>query len=175
MVMHANSLNTFVTAMYSVPSRPLQFSYNIEGMRCEFTLTTIGGELRSVPAPNPNAARNISRQSQSRAGSVANDPEPSNNARTASQQEMPPPSLPASRLGANRSARLGSNNNGLSSQRSAAIENDPDSLFLPDDPEDEDRRWNPAEEQNDDDQDMLGWAPSAQEVSAVLLGCEQYH
>lgn len=166
MVMHAASLNTSVTAMYSVPARPLQFAYSIEGMRCEFTLTTIGGELRSVPAPNPNAARNISRQSQSRAGSVANDPTPSINARTASQQEMPPPGLPASRLGANRGSKLGSNSNYLSSQRSAVIDNDPESLFLPDDPEDEDRRWNPAEDQNDDDQDMLGWAPSAQEVSA---------
>jgi len=45
---------------------------------------------------------------------------------------------------------------------------DPDSLFLPAD-DDEDRRWNPVDEeeqeaQREQERDMLGWAPSAMQV-----------
>ena len=51
---------------------------------------------------------------------------------------------------------------------------DPDSLFLPAD-DDEDRRWNPVDEEEQEaerDRDMLGWAPSAMQVriSAIPPG-----
>jgi cell cycle checkpoint control protein RAD9A len=76
MVIHAASLNADVSAAYSIPARPLQFSYSVPGIHCEFTLTTIGGErggAAAAPAPNPAAARNLGRQvnHDSRASSVA--------------------------------------------------------------------------------------------------------
>jgi len=47
---------------------------------------------------------------------------------------------------------------------------DPDSLFLPAD-DDEDRRWNPVDEEEAEaeaERDMLGWAPSAMQVYDVF-------
>ena len=40
MVLHAETLKTTVAAMYSVPAKPMQFSYGALGIRCEFTLMT---------------------------------------------------------------------------------------------------------------------------------------
>ena len=60
-VVHADSLHASVTAYYSDAGRPLQVTYEQEGMNCEFTLMTLGDNRaftttrveHQPPAPPP--------------------------------------------------------------------------------------------------------------------------
>jgi len=175
MVLHATTLNTLVSCAYSVPSRPLQFSYSVTGMHCEFTLTTIGSGGRAatsaVLAKEVGATRSrqqietpgIGRQGsafvpQNERGSL---PPP-----RSSQMEMPPPNgVPASRLNSSRGARLGSNQNAPPPSQQSAVVNaqqDDGGLFWPDnEPDNEDRTWGTVEERAEED--ALGWATGAQD------------
>lgn len=80
--------------------------------------------------------------------------------------EMPPPNnIPISRLNSSRGGRLGSNQNAQpmsQSQRSAAasVPQDDDGLFWPDNDVNEDRRWDTAEDR--EEEDALGWASGLQ-------------
>ncbi|KAM5448514.1 putative exodeoxyribonuclease III [Microsporum audouinii] len=61
-ILHADTLKANITARYTRPCRPLQFSYDLPGMTCEITLMTRGegtDETESVP-PQANAARELS-------------------------------------------------------------------------------------------------------------------
>ncbi|KAF3491455.1 DNA repair protein rad9 [Arthroderma uncinatum] len=61
-ILHADTLKTQITARYTRPCRPLQFSYDVPGMMCEFTLMTRGegvDETESVPSQT-NVARELS-------------------------------------------------------------------------------------------------------------------
>lgn len=144
MVMHAQTLNATVTAMYSQPSKPLQFNYSALGMRCEFTLMTIGGEFRATTAAP--ASRNASRPP-----SVP----PTMSTRT-SNFDMPPPPRPATRSAPQQTRRLGSRQSSIqpNAERGTTSDQDPDSLFLP--PDVDDSVLAPVEERNDNE-DMLGW------------------
>lgn len=157
MVLHAQTLNATVTAMYSQPSRPLQFSYSSPGMRCEFTLMTVGGDAR-VNA-NSATSRAMSRETSSRVQSIA----PSHTTRS-SHTEMPPPQRPATRSAApNQAHRLG--NRTMSSEQTATSDKDPESLFLP---QDDDQQWDPMAEQDDNaGEDMLGWDASVDHVGFI--------
>lgn len=155
MVVHAESLKTNVTALYSQPSKPLQFSYSAEGMHCEFTLMTIGEAQAAdttTMVSRPAARAPSTRQtSESRTGAAT--------ARHSS--EMPPPQAPASRLPAQQ-PRLG--------RRVPANGNPPNqsqesqSLFMP---EDDDRQWEPLDER-EREQDILGWDASGDHVGILI-------
>ena len=68
-VVHADTMGTIITAMYSQPSRPLQFSYTKEGMKCEFTLMTIG---TSREIATPYISRSTTHERQGMHASVCN-------------------------------------------------------------------------------------------------------
>jgi len=173
MVLHATTLNSMVSCAYSVPSRPLQFSYTAVGMRCEFTLTTIGssgGAATSAALVKELGATRTRQQietptSASRQGSafVQQSERGSLPPPRSSQMQMPPPnSVPGSRLNSSRGVKLGSNQDAASqSQRSAGInaQQDDEGLFWPDnEPENEDRQWGTVGEE-----DAVGWATGAQD------------
>ncbi|KAI9873973.1 MAG: hypothetical protein M1830_010342 [Pleopsidium flavum] len=148
-VIHASTLKTSVTARYSQPTRPLQLAYECGGMLCEFTLMTIGDLRGGSTTPGPAALRGPPTRSSSRQPS---SPALERSIERPAISEMPPPTQPASRSFIRESA----------SQRAprpsppppkASI--DPESLFLPHD--DDDLRW----DENDPDEDMLGWDASA--------------
>lgn len=165
MVVHADTLKTNVTALYTQPSKPLQFEYTSEGMHCEFTLMTIGESLTTdgAPAQRTAAQAGPSRQASNvtRASSAAQN------------GSMPPPPLPTSRI-RDAQPRLGRRVVDHSNQASQAA--DQQSLFVP--PDDDDSRWEPAEEQ-EEEQDVLGWDASGDHVSqrsivldlANCIGC----
>jgi cell cycle checkpoint control protein RAD9A len=159
-VNHADTLqNTTISAYYSTPGRPFQFSYSKDGIQCQFTLMTTG-EYNGTPTPSaappsvPSAGpRSISRaQSTTSTGSESRRP---------AIEEMPPPAKPASRRPVRK---LGQNENSASSQLRQQQEEDPDSLFVP--AGEEDHRWEPANYENDEE--TLGWDASASNVCCPM-------
>lgn len=153
MVMHAETLHTPISAYFSYPTRPLQFSYQNQGINCSFTLMTMGDYRGASSTPNPNF---ISTRSASRQPSIAPAPMQSRNA-----SEMPPPARPAPRLNAEKpplSSQSQRKPLRPQSNQPLAPEPDPDedSLFLP--AGDDERTWDPPNFDNDEEEEeMLGW------------------
>lgn len=158
-VMHAGSLQAKVTARYSRPCYPLQLAYGVEGIACEFTLMTRGerGERESSVMPS-SANTEIHARPSASASSTAR------NGDSTRRGEMGPPANPRlhSRHRTVQPPFQGSarqdNNDTETPRPSASI--DPDSLFVP---ADDDQQW---DEQNygDEDEDMLGWDASVDQV-----------
>ena len=143
-ITHADTLKSYVTALYSVPTRPLQLAYSAEGMQCEFTLMTTGENQGAVI---PAASKGNTVVATTIASAQENETAP---------EMMQPPSLPASRSAGRRLNQMGSTN------RSTTKRNVPegDSLFVP--LADEDRGWDPQDNRGDDE--VLGWDASATNV-----------
>ena len=139
-VIHADTMKTSLKAHYSHPTRPLQFTYGTDGLLCEFTLAT-SGDYNAAPATSTSAPQ-IASRTTSRTHSSA----------TSESRSMLPPIEPASRRETRRQASV--------SRRplSPKPQPDPDSLFVPNDDED-DSRWEPANYTNEEE--MLGWDASA--------------
>ena len=151
-VMHAETLHTPISAYFSYPTRPLQFSYQSEGMACSFTLMTIGDYRGASSTPNPNF---VSTRSASRQPSVAPVPMRSRNA-----SEMPPPARPASHLRPEKMLSSQSQRKPLRPQSFQPVlqepEPDEDSLFMP--AGDDERTWDPPNfDQEEEEEEMLGW------------------
>jgi cell cycle checkpoint control protein RAD9A len=168
-VTHAETLRASIKATYSFPSRPLQLAYDGNGLKCEFTLATIG-EYRGVsasPAPSTSRAQaSAPRQSERASAQSGQQTLPAIGAETRSpSDQMPPPIQPASRSFLRESA----------SQRPSRPEVRPpkasithESLFVSND--DEETQW---EEKNYDlDEDQLGWDTGAQTVRVDHTGTE---
>ena len=152
-VTHADSLKATLTALYSHPTQPLQLSYSGEGMRCEFTLMTIGDFRSSFAdaAVTRPPTREPTRQTSS-ANRASTSP--------ASESTMAPPPVPPPTATRSRQSRpLGS--------RSAPFQTrtvqDPssDSLFVS--AGDDDQFWGTADEREDGD-GYVGWDASADHV-----------
>lgn len=140
-VIHADTLRASLTAYYSQPTRPLQFSYGSDGLLCEFTLMT-SGDYNAATAP-PTPVPQVPSRATSRAQSSATEM-PDN-------RSMPPPVEPASRRSIRRQP-------GSRKAASPRPQEDSESLFVPQD-EEEDARWEPAN--YDNDEETLGWDASA--------------
>jgi len=162
-VTHAESLKASIIALYSFPTRPMQFSYNQSGMQCEFTLMTVGEYRGGSVTPAPAAARQAS---AAPTAPIERPPSRQSTAQTTQQRPvaMPPPSQPASRSFTKESQ---SQRTQRPSPPPPKASLDPDSLFLPVE-EDEDRIW--AEKSFDDEQDVLGWNASASKASFGGMG-----
>ncbi|KAK6438163.1 hypothetical protein LTR95_005641 [Oleoguttula sp. CCFEE 5521] len=149
-VTHAETLHTPLSAHFSFPTRPLQFSYQSEGMNCHFTLMTMGDYRAASATPNPQW---ISTRGSSRQPSVA---PPTQMTRSAS--EMPPPArpvtLPTSKPPSSQQQRKPLK---PASQQTVAHEpeQDEESLFMP--VGDDDRAWGPVADQDEEEEEMLGW------------------
>lgn len=144
-IIHAESLRASIAAHYSQPSRPLQLSYNEHGMRCEFTLMTIGEYRGASVTPAPT----INRTSHTHAGSGSTGP-----SRTQRIQPQPmtmaPPIQPASRSFTRDSAR---HNLPRPSPPPPQASIDQESLFVQEDDEN-DHQW---DEKPFDDEDDVRW------------------
>jgi cell cycle checkpoint control protein RAD9A len=151
-VTHADTLKTSLKAYYSQPTRPLQFSYGCDGLLCEFTLMT-SGDYNAAP-PTPTAApQTLSSRQTSRAPSNSTEQTETRSMRS----DMPPPVEPASRR--DRSSRLGK-----PGSRQTSIQQDPESLFVPD-PEEEEAAWAPLDYEKEE---TLGWDASADHDASVF-------
>lgn len=147
-VTHAETLRVPISAHFSYPTKPLQFSYQNSGVHCEFTLMTTGDFRGASTTPNPHF---ISNRSSSRQPSVV--PVPS---RTSS--EMPPPPRPIVKPLSSQSTRgtLGQGRPKPAPEPEA--DDGGDSLFMPQG--DDDQRWDPPNYEQDEGEEMLGWDAS---------------
>lgn len=158
-VAHAETIKTSVTAAYSVPRRPMQLTYQENGMQCFFTLMTTGDCQGASVTPAPvgqQTPSHIPLQPRPRDGVTARVQV------TTSVNSMPPPSQPASRSFIREPPRQRVQRPSPPPPRSRI---DPESLFIPTD-EDEDRHWG---ERNYDEEDTVGWSASA--VRVRILSC----
>lgn len=150
-VTHAETLRESITARFSYPTRPLQFSYQNFGMHCEFTLMTTG-EYRgtsTTPAPKYASTRNPSRQ-QSMA------PPPSEVSRSAC--EIAPPARPTIGKPVSSQSQRTSLKKRIEQPSVDGSDPDPDSLFMP--AGEMDQAWDPPNYDNEEAEEMLGWDAS---------------
>lgn len=168
---HANWTSSELNATYSRPGRPMKISYNGDGIICEFILMTVDDKIAGIAqkkgktrASAQSAVRPVldAPSSKSAPGAVNN----AVRARTPQQQEaedqptrMPPPR----RTNAPRSSQF---------DIRAPLKQPPstlksESLFLPQEDDDEDEQWqpvNPDEEDDNDENARLGWDTSNEPV-----------
>jgi cell cycle checkpoint control protein RAD9A len=150
-----------------MPSRPLQLSYEGDGLKCEFLLMTVGergapGQKQKKTRASANAkaprqqeleatASRATSRAASRAASHAPTPalQP-----TPARQDAPMPSLRPSAT--------------LASQRPPPPAFDDDSLFVP---MDNDNQWEPVKLNEDEDEEnaRLEWDASAPPVSPSMI------
>lgn len=150
-VMHAETLKTSVTALYSHPTLPMRLAYHEHGMECEFTLMTIGDYQSDSMVSTPAIARKVSAAPKTRQNSnqpSAADGPPS------SAVAMPPPVQPASR---SFTRELPSQRPLRPSPPPPKASLDPESLFLSQ--EEDERKWGEKLFEQEEE-DTLGWDQS---------------
>jgi cell cycle checkpoint control protein RAD9A len=161
-VTHAETLRGSITAYFSSPNRPLQFSYGSSGMHCEFTLMTSGDQRGASSTPTPRFVSTRPNGISSRQPSAV---PAQGNHRVAA--EMPPPA----RLSAARSSSSQiphpTPREQVQPARTSTEDPDPESLFVPRGDGDEDETWDTPNYQQDDDE-MLGWDVSNENFSASI-------
>jgi cell cycle checkpoint control protein RAD9A len=162
-VAHAETMNTVINTFYSTPGRPLQFSYSMDGLHCQFTLMT-AGDYTPSPSTAPSAAVSAApTRASSRVQSItgpSSEISPSERSRSF-PNNMPPPAVPNSRKPVRKLGQKDVNGGSKTAQQD---DND-DSLFVP--LEEEDRRWDPADYENDEE--TLAWDASANNVSKFRI------
>lgn len=162
-VLHADTLGVSVSAQYSHPSRPMQLSYDRDGIVCQFTLMTTGyfrgGTATPAPLIAPRASTTSSRQEYRPTG-------------TAETPASPARSLPARpRMGAETSApTLTGHSKPRPSQPRPKTSLEYDSLFFPE--QAEDQRWNDEGPRHEDD-GVLGWDASGNNVRTCIVGAHR--
>lgn len=142
-IAHAGTTNTTVKALYSRPSNPMQLTYTDEGLLCEFILMTTG-EARGnsvTPAPRANTARDASRQL----------PQGSSNSKGArNRSEMAPPLIEAA-PSATREAKRVKVSRPSPPPPQPSIQSQ--ALFCPE--ADDERRWEPVNYEDEDDEALM--------------------
>jgi cell cycle checkpoint control protein RAD9A len=156
-VSHAGPLNTLISAVYSQPSRPMRLRYGDEGLTSEFILMTIG-EQRGSSATTSMAG--------SRAGSKKPTPrqalEASSSSRLRADNSMPPPP----RSVAPMVRESGRSRIGRPSPPPPQPSVEANALFFTE--ADDDRKWDPANDTEEEDEEVLGWDVSGDQVKSRL-------
>ncbi|KAK6606810.1 hypothetical protein ACHAPC_004212 [Botrytis cinerea] len=154
-IAHAGISNTNIRALYSNPSSPMQLTYSEGGMQCEFILMTTGEARATSATPAINGSRAASRKPVIRQPLEA----ASSLKRTRSGSEMAAPVGPNPSLVRENTRRKASRPSPPPPQPSIQSQ----ALFMP--ANDDDRRWDPVDYE-DEDNEMLLWDATADESSA---------
>ena len=155
-ITHAGIANTVVKALYSHPSNPMQITYSDEGVLCEFILMTIGESTGGSATPARTASRAASKRPASRPPLEATP-----GSRRPASSSMPPPPIAAA-ASANREAAKAKLSRPSPPPPQPSLP--ANALFLP---EDEDRRWDPVNYDEEDDE-MLLWDTGGESVSLLV-------
>ena len=135
----------------------MQFTYSEDGLLSEFILMTIGEVRGNSVTPAPNAPRVASKRPASRQPLEA-----TTNSNRATPVEMPPPPPRGA------SMREPSRNRDVRPSPPPPQPSIPsDALFMPRADDDNDRMWDPVN-QDDDDDDMLMWGQGGGDVSVLF-------
>ena len=149
-VMHAETLKTSVTALYSHPTLPMRLAYREHGMECEFTLMTIGDYRSDSVVSTPAIVQKASSVPKTRPNT---NPSSAPDRPQAPADAMLPPAQPASR---SFTRELPSQRPPRPSPPPPKATLDPESLFLSQ--EEDERKW--GEKPFEQEEDVLGWDQS---------------
>ncbi|KAI2637280.1 Rad9-domain-containing protein [Xylaria nigripes] len=160
-IQHASILGVDISADYSMPASPMQLRYEGDGIKCEFLFMTIGE--RREPDQKGNKARANAKASirpqleamTSRSNSHMPAPAPQMESTASRPQLNPMPSLrpPIERP----------------SQRPPPATLEAESLFVP---QDNDEQWEPVnvDEEEEDEDARLGWDTSGNRNPTAVIG-----
>lgn len=144
-IMHAGIINTYVTALYSTPQRPMHLKYTSEGLTSEFILMTIGDHRGSSVVPGSSSNRAAVNKGASRPLDY----------KRSEQGSMPPPS----RLTVASASREPTRTSIARPSQTVHVSTQPNfdnaSLFITD--ADDDRRWDPQDGDDGEEEEILGW------------------
>ncbi|OJI86170.1 hypothetical protein ASPTUDRAFT_115334 [Aspergillus tubingensis CBS 134.48] len=153
-IAHAETANAKITARFTRPSRPLQFAYESEGVKSEFTLMTRGDSPGEDAPGSSRAAPQLSARQTPAPVQISHR----NTAPVTAQ--MPPPRSRSIRPLTGTSTRA-SQSNTETQQPPPSMEFD--SLFVP---ADDDRQWDvPNDEDEGPVEDELGWDATGEQTS----------
>lgn len=161
-ILHADTLKVPITARYTQPCRPLQFSYGIPGMTCEITLMTRGegaDETESVPSQGNGMREVPARPAQQvvvNAGGNGVAREQQQPTQVHAQVQPEPILLPASQ---------GQGTKHITSLAPVAPI-DHESLFVA---ADDDRQWDEPHCEEEEREDMLRWDSNLDQVKTFLV------
>jgi cell cycle checkpoint control protein RAD9A len=144
-IAHAGITNTMVKALYSRPTSPMQLTYSEDGILSEFILMTIGESRGASATPAPNASRANSKRPASRQPLEA-----ILSSKRAATSMPPPPTTAAPSLGREPTRARISRPSPPPPQPSLQSE----ALFVTE--AEEDRRWDPTNFDEEEDE-MLLW------------------
>ncbi|KAL4880464.1 Rad9-domain-containing protein [Aspergillus karnatakaensis] len=160
-ISHAEAAGVFITARYTRPCRPLQLAYEFGGVSTVFTLMTTG---EPSPEDVPTSSRPVP-QLSARQTPVAAPARTSQASNSANSRQAPPRGRPIRPL-TGSAARTES-----STQATATTQPPPsmkfDSLFVP---ADDDRQWDVPDDEEPEQEDMLGWDATADPDNPDSLG-----
>ncbi|EXJ90578.1 hypothetical protein A1O1_03681 [Capronia coronata CBS 617.96] len=167
-VAHAEAMRVHVTARYSRGNRPLQITYEENGLLAEFTLMTRGSANvpttfnASTPARDLSM-RPVSRPPESEASAMAGGADSASATAAPSAQDatMPPPARTTLRDRDSVAPALAQSNSGDSTLAPSGSIN-PNSLFIPAD--DDDQQWDAPN--FEEEPDIVTWDNTTDEVSA---------
>lgn len=149
-------MNTMVKARYSHPSSPMQLTYHEEGMLTEFILMTIGDYRGASATPSVAASRAASKRPASKQPLEA-----TSSSKRVNASDMPPPPVHrASTVSREALSRKDSRPSPPPPQPSVHSQ----ALFYPE--EDPDKRWDPVNYDEDQDE-MLLWDKDGNDVSLI--------
>ena len=146
-ISHADTLKTPIAARYTRPCRPLQFSYEQDGMVCEFTLMTRGEADDPATTSSNGNARELSARPYSGAPQPVSD-RPTASATAREQETQKEPSVTVAQPAAQPPQPVVEES--MQQRPSASF----DPLFVP---MDDDRQWDEPAYGGEDDEDILGW------------------
>lgn len=153
-VMHAETLHGSLEAHFSRPSRPLQFTYGVDGMTVEVTLMTTGSYQGTIPEPTPRSVVPIESVKPARhsAVSVSAAKTPSSMLSPVNERmnTMPPPNRPAEKASKPQLRPTSSLR-----ERLVGPAQDDGPLFVSQD--DNDKAWDPPDFENEAAEDELAW------------------
>lgn len=158
-VAHAETLHAQIQARYARGNRPMQISYNANGLLAEFTLMT-RSTTGNIPTGSRPAtpARDLSVKPVSQRAPPTR--EPSVAATTQPASDMPPPAPSTSFRQPSAPALLSKTTSGDSVPAPSASLN-PDSLFIPAD--DDERQWD--EPNYEEEPDIVTWDSASASTS----------
>ncbi|EXJ81031.1 hypothetical protein A1O3_07319 [Capronia epimyces CBS 606.96] len=172
-VAHAEAMRVQVTARYSRGNRPMQITYEENGLLAEFTLMTRGTTNLPIPSSGSRGtpARDLSMRPVSRppesqtataTATVAADSFATAARPSATDASMPPPARTSMRHGESAASTLAKPNSTESTLAPAGSMN-PNSLFIPAD--DDDLQWDAPN--FEEEPDIVTWDNTADDGSAL--------
>ncbi|KAI1758985.1 Rad9-domain-containing protein [Hypoxylon sp. FL1150] len=171
-VFHAGGLGSQILAHYSMPSKPMQLSYDGDGIKCEFLLMTVGE--RGAPGQKAKKSRSSTKGPKAPQLEAATSRATSHAPTPAAQLPPPPqPSVP-------RTDPVPSLRPSISrpSQRPPPATVNSESLFVT---QDDEHQWDPVNvnEEEDEENTRVGWDvsgdlhPSAMNMSMRSIMANQ--